>query len=75
MRRIIERVVTVVTTTTWKISWEADPVTGALSSPGAVPKTTESIQSHPTISEMKEADLHETKIENDTLAESPPQNH
>jgi len=24
MRRIIERVVTVVTTTTWKISWEAD---------------------------------------------------
>ena len=25
MRRIIERVVTVVTTTTWKISWEADP--------------------------------------------------
>jgi hypothetical protein len=29
MRRIIERVVTVVTTTTWKISWEAEP-----SSPG-----------------------------------------
>ena len=25
MRRIIERIVTVVTTTTWKISWEADP--------------------------------------------------
>lgn len=25
MRRIIERVVTVVTTTTWKISWEAEP--------------------------------------------------
>ncbi len=25
MRRIIERVVTVVTTTTWKISWETDP--------------------------------------------------
>lgn len=24
MRRIIERVVTVVTTTMWKISWEAD---------------------------------------------------
>ena len=24
MRRIIERVVTVVTTTTWKISWETD---------------------------------------------------
>jgi hypothetical protein len=24
MRRIIERVVTVVTTTTWKISWEPD---------------------------------------------------
>ena len=26
MRRIIERVVTVVTTTTWKISWEQDPL-------------------------------------------------
>ena len=25
MRRIIERVVTVVTTTTWTISWENDP--------------------------------------------------
>jgi hypothetical protein len=25
MRRIIERIVTVVTTTTWKISWEAEP--------------------------------------------------
>ena len=25
MRRIIQRVVTVVTTTTWKISWETDP--------------------------------------------------
>ena len=24
MRRIIERIVTVVTTTTWKISWESD---------------------------------------------------
>lgn len=27
MRRIIERVVTVVTTTTWKISWEPDTPT------------------------------------------------
>ena len=26
MRRIIERVVTVVTTTTWKISWEQEPL-------------------------------------------------
>jgi len=25
MRRIIERIVTVVTTTTWKISWQDDP--------------------------------------------------
>lgn len=25
MRRIIQRIVTVVTTTTWKISWETDP--------------------------------------------------
>ena len=26
MRRIIERVVTVVTTITWKVSWEEDPL-------------------------------------------------
>ena len=32
MRRIIERVVTVVTTTTWTVTWqdEADPVPGAV---------------------------------------------
>jgi hypothetical protein len=38
MRRIIERVVTVVTTTTWKISWEAD---SAHAQPGTDPVSTE----------------------------------
>jgi hypothetical protein len=38
MRRIIERVVTVVTTTTWKISWETD---SAHAQPGMDPVSTE----------------------------------
>jgi hypothetical protein len=38
MRRIIERVVAVVTTTTWKISWEAD---SAHAQPGTDPVSTE----------------------------------
>jgi hypothetical protein len=45
MRRIIERVVTVVTTTTWKISWEADssqteaPISNDLSSLNSLSET------------------------------------
>jgi hypothetical protein len=67
MRRIIERVVTVVTTTTWKISWEADP---PHSEPGADPVPTE-LRSHevlaettrpgPTVLETKEARPTETE--------------
>ena len=78
MRRIIERVVTVVTTTTWKISWEADPPQAdpnaetndrSLSSPNA----TKSAQPGPTVIEMKEADLQETKTTN-PRAKQPPDN-
>ncbi len=56
MRRIIERVVTVVTTTTWTISWKddsppsegmADPAAPADSTPDAVP-------SLPSVIEAKE---------------------
>ena len=67
MRRIIERIVTVVTTTTWKISWEADP-------PQASPKADsvseeilhlevlpESPRPGSTVIETKEVDLPETE--------------
>ena len=65
MRRIIERVVTVVTTTTWKISWEADP---RPSRPAADPVSDgllhleispESTPPGPTVLESKEVDLPE----------------
>jgi len=65
MHRIIERVVTVVTTTTWKISWEADPHP---SGPAADPVSDgpphleilpESTPPGPTVLESKEVDLPE----------------
>ena len=68
MRRIIERVVTVVTTTTWKISWEADPpyaepgaepVSPALPGPEVVLTDT---RPGPIVSEMKE--VHSPEEEN-----------
>ena len=65
MRRIIERVVTVVTTTTWKISWEADPppaqaVTDPASDPfSALANLPELTPTGPTVIEIKEADLSE----------------
>ena len=75
MRRIIERVVTVVTTTTWKISWEtdtpqpdhpADSVSSDLPSPDAITQTTA-----PVI-EIKE--VHPSPIESETApkADEPP---
>ena len=53
MRRLIERVVTVVTTTTWKISWEADPTASMPAEEAAPPD--------PTVFEPKEVDLPEEK--------------
>ena len=67
MRRIIERVVTVVTTTTWKISWEPDlspgqpmpnPVVHELPSLETLP---ESMPSGSTVIETKEVYPHETE--------------
>ena len=64
MRRIIERVVTVVTTTTWKISWEPDsphPQPGADRAPEiftnaeALPIAL-STPDPTTLTEIKEAD-------------------
>jgi hypothetical protein len=62
MRRIIERKVTVVTTTTWTISWqadplhpspEADPVHPAMSDTGSLPAA----QITSPVTEIKEADI------------------
>jgi len=67
MRRIIERVVTVVTTTTWKISWEtdphpsqpqADPASEELSQLGIL---SESTPPGPTVIETKEVEPPETQ--------------
>jgi hypothetical protein len=67
MRRIIERVVTVVTTTTWKISWEADPHPSNLAADPVSDGTLhleilpESTPPGPTVFEPKEVDLPEEK--------------
>jgi hypothetical protein len=82
MRRIIERVVTVVTTTTWKISWETDsshpnhevdPVSNNLPSPDVLSETGHGTQASSQVSETKEVDQlqREEKIIDQT-AEEPP---
>ncbi len=67
MRRIIERVVTVMTTTTWKISWEPDTLqpdsssasaSNDLTSPDAIPQTTRSAN--------KAKEVHSKPIESET---------
>lgn len=77
MRRIIERVVTVVTTTTWKISWEQDlnasqPLAEAaaeeFSDPGNYPASPAPAS---TITEVKEATPPETRNVFDLQAERP----
>ena len=66
MRRIIERVVTIVTTTTWKISWEADPPQAdpaedfaPLGSPDL--EISQNTPPRPTTVEAKEVDVSVTK--------------
>ena len=80
MRRIIERVVTVVTTTTWKISWEtdphpspvkADPVSEELPLLEVLPEAT---SPRPTVIEAKEDDLWVAKSSLDKPADEPPDN-
>jgi hypothetical protein len=68
MRRIIERVVTVVTTTTWTISWQADPVAESDLSD----ETAKHIQEFSSVITTKEADPVETKTETDSTADEPP---
>jgi hypothetical protein len=80
MRRIIERVVTVVTTTTWKISWEAepdpsqtqtDPVSGELPPLESLPEST---PTGPTVIKTKEVDPPETQNVRNPPAEGLPEN-
>lgn len=71
MRRIIERVVTVVTTTTWKISWEADPPQPDTAEKSVSPQSVllEASQSTPprlATVEAKEVDVSGTKDSNKT---------
>jgi hypothetical protein len=56
MRRIIERVVTVVTTTTWMISWKDDPLPSDGKVDPAVPadSTLDAAPSLPSVIEAKE---------------------
>ena len=79
MRRIIERVLTVVTTTTWKISWEADP---DLSQPTADPASeelphleilSESQTLGPTVLGTKEVNRSETQDIPNLPAEGLPE--
>lgn len=66
MRRIIERKVTVVTTTTWTISWKDDPLQ-ASSEADSVQETFPNTDASPIaetslpVSETKEVDPPETK--------------
>ena len=75
MRRIIERVVTVVTTTTWKISWETDPpdsdhlveaVSNDLRSSGVFSETAQNAQPHSSDKGIKEAEHQELKTDTTT---------
>ena len=80
MRRIIERVVTVVTTTTWKISWEADsphsdhpmdPVSDDIPSPDVLSETVSDSEANSDPIETKEVDLpkREERVSNQTADE------
>ena len=79
MRRIIERVVTVVTTTTWKISWQddsiqstlqPDPFTDNIPTSGVSGETAKHIQKFSYVTTTKEADPAEMKT--DPTADEPP---
>ena len=83
MRRIIERVVTVVTTTTWKISWETDsshpdhplnPVSNDLPSSNVLSEIVYDTQANSPVIKTKEDDPSEREEKTtDHTAEGPPQ--
>ena len=72
MRRIIERTVTIVTTTIWRISWledagtvsrdpQADPATDEFPKSESSQETMQDTQQFPPVIEAKEVDLWVTK--------------
>jgi len=61
MRRIIERVVTVVTTTTWKITWEPDGSQSDLQGLDAVLENPDDVSTGPPVNQTKEEDPVETE--------------
>ena len=83
MRRIIERVVTVVTTTTWTISWQdgsiqpnlqTDPVSEDIPTSGVSNETAKHIQNFSSVVTTKEADVSEEGKVIDQTADEPPEN-
>jgi hypothetical protein len=81
MRRIIERTVTVVTTTVWKISWQDDPTPSDPSAPSIVDQFREPVissetvqrpEQFPPVTEEKEVDLWvEKPVTNPVTIELP----
>ena len=83
MRRIIERVVTVVTTTTWTISWQddsvqsnhqSDPAAENVFESGFPHETAKHIQKISSVVTTKEADESKTEKAIDQTADEPPDN-
>src|SRR5687767_1455656 len=83
MRRIIERVVTVVTTTTWTISWQddtshasgnfqSDSVTENIPESDFSRATAKHIQEFSPVIQTKEADVSETEKVINQTADEPP---
>jgi hypothetical protein len=82
MRRVIERVVTVVTTTTWKISWETDPphpepqvasIFTDLPTPDVFSETPRNSQANPPVIETKEVEPARIKSLNESTTGQPSQ--
>jgi hypothetical protein len=71
MRRIIERVVTVVTTTTWKISWEND-MSPAQPEANPVSQELPGVLTEPAAPETKEVDGPVTKNPSNNKAIATP---
>ena len=81
MRRIIERTVTIVTTTIWRISWQedglppdpqADPVMDEFPTPDIAQETVQYTRQFPPVIEAKEVDLAEIEKVIDQTADEPP---
>jgi hypothetical protein len=73
MRRIIERTVTVVTTTTWTISWQEDALHPSGNPQSDVSQgTAKHIQKFSPVIETKEADVSEAEKVINHTADEPP---